>query len=172
MPNPLTTEPIQALETDPLSTPTRRHVIAAGAVVAGSVALIGCAGSGGGTATTSGAAQSAGTTPSAAGSTPAAAGGGSTAVIKLADVPVGGCASAQASGKPAMVSQPTAGKVVAFTAICTHMGCTVGPAGKEFHCPCHGSVYDAFTGKVISGPAPAALASIPVKLSGADVVPA
>ena len=149
------------LETDSglgQSAPTRRQVLAAGAVVAGSVALVGCGSSSGGT--------SPGAVP---GSSSGGAGGG---IIKLADVPVGGSASATANGQPVLVSQPTAGNVVAFTAICTHQGCTVAPAGKEFQCPCHASVYDAFTGAVISGPAPAPLAAIPVKIAGAEVVQA
>ena len=49
----------------------------------------------------------------------------------------------------------------AVSAICTHLRCTIGPYGPpdaEFqfvhsHCPCHGSVFDAF-GKVWRPPAP------------------
>jgi cytochrome b6-f complex iron-sulfur subunit len=136
--------------------PSRRKVLAVGAVVsvAGVAALAGCS-------TSSSPAASAGGTPAA------------TGLAKLSDVPVGGSASASnpgPDGKAAVVAQPTAGNVVAFSAICTHMGCTVAPAGNQYHCPCHGSVYDAFTGKVISGPAPAALTSIPVKVDGGEVV--
>ena len=68
------------------------------------------------------------------------------------------------------MAQPTAGSVVAFSAICTHLGCTVAPQGKQLDCPCHGSVYDAFTGKVINGPAPRPLPSIPVTVQGGQVV--
>jgi cytochrome b6-f complex iron-sulfur subunit len=50
------------------------------------------------------------------------------------------------------------------------MGCTVNAGGNQFHCPCHGSVYDAFTGAVVHGPAPAPLTAIPVKVVGGDVV--
>jgi cytochrome b6-f complex iron-sulfur subunit len=135
-------------------TATRRQVLAAGAAVGAAAALVGCSSSSG-----------------TSSSTPAASTSeGSSSLVKLADVPVGGATSATYEGKPAVVSQPTAGTVVAFSAICTHMGCTVAPAGKEFHCPCHGSVYDAFSGKVLSGPAPAALASIAVKVDGGEVV--
>jgi Rieske Fe-S protein len=59
---------------------------------------------------------------------------------------------------------------VAFSAICTHLGCTVAPAGNQYHCPCHGSVYDAFTGSVISGPAPRPLAKIAVAVESGQVV--
>jgi len=42
---------------------------------------------------------------------------------------------------------------------CTHLGCTV-PWNKpedQFHCPCHGSLYDKHTALVIGGPAPRGL---------------
>jgi len=68
------------------------------------------------------------------------------------------------------VAQPTAGTVVAFSAVCTHLGCTVTPKGKELDCPCHGSVYDAFTGQVITGPASRPLPSIPVAVRSGQVV--
>jgi cytochrome b6-f complex iron-sulfur subunit len=140
---------------------TRRTALVGGVAAVGAVAaLAGCSSS------------SSGGSPAASGGSPAAStGAGSGALAKLADVPVGGAVAAQAAdGSPIIVAQPTAGNVVAFTAVCTHMGCTVKPAGKELDCPCHGSKYDAFTGKVLGGPAPAPLAPVPVKVSGADVV--
>ncbi len=70
---------------------------------------------------------------------------------------------------PIVVAQPTAGTVVAFSAICTHAGCTVAPAGKEFDCPCHGSRYDAATGAVIQGPAPSPLTKLTATVSGNTV---
>ena len=44
----------------------------------------------------------------------------------------------------------------AASAVCSHLGCTVNLAGKGFHCPCHGSVFDA-DGSVMHGPAPKSL---------------
>lgn len=46
-----------------------------------------------------------------------------------------------------------AGGKEAISLTCTHQGCTVQPqANGEFHCPCHGAVFDA-EGKVVKGPA-------------------
>ncbi len=59
--------------------------------------------------------------------------------------------------------------MVAFSAICTHMGCTVAPEGKRLLCPCHGSTFDAFTGKNLSGPAPSPLEKVSVRLNGSQV---
>jgi Rieske Fe-S protein len=56
----------------------------------------------------------------------------------------------------------SAKEVVAYSAICTHSGCTVGSGAKTFVCPCHGSTYDSTTGAVINGPAPKSLAPFPV----------
>jgi len=43
--------------------------------------------------------------------------------------------------------------IYAMTAVCTHMGCTVGaPVGSQISCPCHGSQYDLNGGNT-QGPA-------------------
>lgn len=43
-----------------------------------------------------------------------------------------------------------------ISAVCTHQGCIVDPAGRGFRCPCHGSSYD-HDGINVGGPAPAPL---------------
>jgi Rieske Fe-S protein len=147
---------------------TRRSVLgASGAGVLG-VGLIGLAGCSTGSKSSSSGSPSAGAT--SAGSSADGGSGGAAALVKLSDVPVGGSVAAKSAGKPVVVSQKTPGAVTAFSAICTHMGCTVNAGGNQFHCPCHGSVYDAFTGAVVHGPAPAPLTAIPVKVVGGDVV--
>jgi rieske iron-sulfur protein len=62
---------------------------------------------------------------------------------------------------------------VAYSAICTHLGCIVSwvksqqhPAASYTECFCHNSIYDPTRGaKVIGGPAPLPLAQIGVKVS-------
>jgi cytochrome b6-f complex iron-sulfur subunit len=51
------------------------------------------------------------------------------------------------------------GAIAAAYVKCTHLGCTVPYAKSEnqFHCPCHGSLYDKSTALVIGGPAPRGL---------------
>ena len=63
------------------------------------------------------------TSPTSGGSNPAG-----TSIGKASDVPVGGAASFTdpATSQPAYVVQPSSGEFVAFSAICTHLGCTVG----------------------------------------------
>jgi thiosulfate dehydrogenase [quinone] large subunit len=83
-------------------------------------------------------------------------------------VPVGGAASFTdpAQGIPAFVVQPVRGQFLAFSAVCTHAGCLVqfDSQNDAFVCPCHGSTFSAKTGAVLGGPAPTALASIPITL--------
>ena len=51
-----------------------------------------------------------------------------------------------------------------LSAVCTHLGCTVGRAAGGYHCPCHGSVFNE-EGAVQGGPAPRGLAWFLVTLS-------
>ncbi len=95
-------------------------------------------------------------TPASSAASSAAAGGAAADAIKTADIPVGGGKVFDAT--KIVVTQPKAGEFKAFSAICTHKGCTVaGVANGTISCPCHGSTYDAATGQVTGGPAPAPL---------------
>jgi Rieske Fe-S protein len=134
----------------------RKLLLASAGAAAGVVTLAACGGS------------DTGATKSATGG---ASDGSAKALATLADVPLGGAVAAQGpDGRPVIVSQPTKGNVVAFSAICTHMGCTVAPHGSILQCPCHGSTYDLATGKNTGGPAPKPLAKLSVKVSKGKVV--
>ncbi|GAA4365761.1 ubiquinol-cytochrome c reductase iron-sulfur subunit [Agromyces bauzanensis] len=160
--------------TDPTGL-TRRTMLALGSVgvVGGALTLAGCAtdapsGTDSPGSPTPSLTDEPGTGPGAAPDAPAVGGD----IAALADVPVGGSIDATINGEPALIAQPTAGQVVAFSAICTHQQCVVAAAGDEFHCPCHASRFDAATGDVIRGPALEALAEIPVAISGDRIVAA
>jgi Rieske Fe-S protein len=106
----------------------------------------------------------------ATGQSPADEPSGDAAIAQVSDVPVGGAVSAKgAAGKPVIVAQPTQGEIVAFSAICTHMGCEVKPDGEQITCPCHGSTYD-LKGSNTGGPAPKPLPKVDVTVEGDDVL--
>jgi Rieske Fe-S protein len=141
--------------TDPR--PSRRSVLAAGAVGAGALTLAACGSSGG----------DAGGGPTAA---PSSSDGPMT-LTALADVPVGEAISVPGpNGKAVIVGRPTETTAVAFSAICTHQGCTVASKGTMLKCPCHGSTYNALTGVNTGGPAPRPLAKIAVQVVNGEVV--
>src|SRR5918996_2559347 len=56
--------------------------------------------------------------------------------------------------KIAAYKDPT-GQLHTYSAVCTHLGCTVtwNNSEKSFDCPCHGSRFSANSGNVINGPA-------------------
>jgi len=162
------------MDIDP--TLTRRSALVAGLAGAGALTLAACSSSGSnsGTRAAAGAGSAAGGgDPSAAGASAAAGSGGSAGGAQLAEldkIPVGQAVSATLDGKPVIVARPTSDTAACFSAICTHMGCTVAPAGTQLHCPCHGSIYNATTGKVIQGPAPKPLPPIAVQVVNGEVV--
>lgn len=93
-----------------------------------------------------------------AGCSTAGAGGASggaaapgTALGPAAEVPLG---SAKIYGdQRVVVTQAAPGRYAAFSAVCTHQGCTVAKVdGRNIICPCHGSVY-TLDGSVVKGPA-------------------
>lgn len=73
---------------------------------------------------------------------------------------------------PAMLIHHTTGEWVAFSAVCTHLGCTVQfePAANRIHCACHGGNYDPRTGANVSGPPPKPLKQYKVNVADAGVV--
>ena len=59
----------------------------------------------------------------------------------------------------------------AFSAVCTHLNCTVQyqEARREIWCACHNGTYD-LNGRVSSGPPPKPLDELTVKIRGDEVV--
>jgi thiosulfate dehydrogenase [quinone] large subunit len=98
-----------------------------------------------------------------------------TALANIASLPTNSATrfSDPTSGDPALLIHLADGSVAAFSAICTHAGCTVqySTAQKEIVCPCHGAVFDpARNAQVMRGPARRPLAAIPVQVDAAGNV--
>jgi Rieske Fe-S protein len=136
----------------PATTDPSRRAVLAGAVTVTSAGVLAACGAG---------------HPQPKTETPTAA----TTVAQVAKVPVGGALSVKLpDGNPLLVTQPTAGEIHVFSAVCTHQGCVVEPGHGELDCPCHGSRFDLTSAKVLGGPAPRPLPEIPSKVEGANVV--
>lgn len=129
----------------------RRQVVvgAAGVAAVAAFAVAGCSSAGtGGPGTSAQAAQPGG------------------ALVKTAEVPVGGGVIVGGT----VVTQPSAGQFVGLDSACTHAGCTVNKVvNGEVICPCHGSKF-GLDGRVLSGPARTPLPTKPVRVSGDSVV--
>jgi cytochrome b6-f complex iron-sulfur subunit len=98
--------------------------------------------------------------------------GGAT-IVSESEVAPGSAFTFKDSGNPAVLVHLKSGDFVAYSAVCTHQGCTVAYKGGKLACPCHGSVFDPAKGaEVVAGPAPSPLPEIPVKVEGGEVVKA
>jgi Rieske Fe-S protein len=62
-------------------------------------------------------------------------------------------------------------KFVAYSAVCTHQGCTVAYKDDQLACPCHGSVFDPTAGAaVLNGPANRPLPEVAIRVEGGEVI--
>src|ERR671911_3151267 len=91
------------------------------------------------------------------------------AIATESDVAPGNAVTFKDAGSPAVLVHLDSGDFVAYSAVCTHQGCTVAYKNGQLACPCHGSVFDPADGAaVIAGPAQRPLPKIPVKVSGGE----
>jgi cytochrome b6-f complex iron-sulfur subunit len=73
--------------------------------------------------------------------------------------------------RPALLVRTADGNFKAFSAVCTHLNCTV-QYREDLHqiwCACHNGLYD-LEGRNVSGPPPRPLESYEVHVQGEDVV--
>jgi nitrite reductase/ring-hydroxylating ferredoxin subunit len=144
--------------------PGRRGVLA-GAGLAGVAGVISACGFGG--SSSSAASGSGGQAGSGSGGS---GGGGSAngALASTSEIPVGG--GKVFSSQQIVITQPEAGTFKGFSAICTHMQCTVDQvANGTIDCPCHGSQFSVKDGAVVAGPAPKPLPAANITVTGSKI---
>ncbi|MEU5667586.1 Rieske (2Fe-2S) protein [Streptomyces longwoodensis] len=105
---------------------------------------------------------------SASEGTPSAGPSGGRELAKTSDIPVGG--GKVFADRKVVVTQPAQGEFKAFSAICTHQGCTVATvAGGTINCPCHGSEFRITDGSVARGPASRPLPAERITVQGDSI---
>ncbi|MGQ0717487.1 MAG: Rieske 2Fe-2S domain-containing protein [Pseudonocardiales bacterium] len=143
---------------------TRRAVVAGTGILAVSATLAACSSSGDSAPPAQAPFEP--EAPGAPDAPPAGSEGtGGQPLANTADIPVGG--GAVFADQEVVVTQPTPGAFMAFSAVCTHQGCTVNKvASGTIDCPCHGSKYAIADGSVVNGPASRSLAPRQITVSG------
>jgi thiosulfate dehydrogenase [quinone] large subunit len=118
-----------------------------------------------------GGAGGAGGRASASAGTPSGVPPGAVKLAPASRLPSGQAATYgdPADGSPDIIIRNSDGSLKAFSAVCTHAGCTVGYQGGVIVCPCHGGEYSAETGEVIAGPPPSGLAPKKVLEAGGQI---
>lgn len=92
-------------------------------------------------------------------------------VFKKSEMPAGGSMSFVFNDTPAIVINRFDKGLVAFSKVCTHLGCLLeyDRNRKGLFCPCHAGVYD-LEGNVVSGPPPRPLTRLPLAVEGDNVI--
>ncbi|QPP10074.1 Rieske (2Fe-2S) protein [Streptomyces bathyalis] len=134
---------------------TRRSVLAAAGAASAAVTLAAC-GSGG----------SEGSDENAGGDGGSEAGKGELG--KAADIPEGG--GKVFKEQKVVVTRPSGSEYKAFSATCTHKGCSVSEVKDgTIICPCHDSKFDISDGSVKGGPATKPLPPAKVSVKGGNI---
>lgn len=97
--------------------------------------------------------------------------GDASPLASAAEVPSG--AGLVLKEEKIVLTRAADGTARAFSAVCTHQGCTVTDVKDgTINCPCHQSKFDATTGQVVSGPATQPLAPVAVAERNGSIYPA
>lgn len=104
-------------------------------------------------------------------------GGGATPAAPAAPVTLGAESEVPKGGvklyqdQNVVVSRAEDGSLKAYSSLCTHAGCAMhNLSGTTLVCPCHGSRFDAATGKVTQSPAVAPLQELSVEVKDGRIV--
>lgn len=90
-----------------------------------------------------------------------------TVVAQTTDIPEGG-------GKividaKLVITQPEKGDFRAYSAVCSHAGCTIQEVEENIHCLCHGSEFGIASGDPLKGPAAEPLTKFELEVDGTDI---
>ena len=94
-----------------------------------------------------------------------------TVSIRKTDLRPGEASEITLHNKPVIVINHYQRGFVAFSRVCTHLGCLVeyDKGQRKLICPCHAGTFD-LEGNVLSGPPPRPLTMIPLKVEGDLVI--
>ena len=96
---------------------------------------------------------------------------GGAAIARESEVAPGSAVEFKDGGQDAVLVRLESGDFAAYSAVCTHQGCTVAYQKGQLACPCHGSVFDPANGaEVVTGPAQSPLPEIPIEVKGGQVL--
>ncbi|MDO8784934.1 MAG: ubiquinol-cytochrome c reductase iron-sulfur subunit [Syntrophales bacterium] len=91
--------------------------------------------------------------------------------INKSDIPSGEAKEIVLNNTPVIIINRQGKGYVAFSKICTHLGCLVeyDRRRQRLACPCHAGAFD-LEGNVLSGPPPRPLSVIPIRIKGEIIV--
>ena len=91
--------------------------------------------------------------------------------IAKKEIPINATKDVMIGQTPAIILNIRDKGFLAFSRVCTHLGCLVKyhPDKEVFICPCHAGVFD-LEGNVVSGPPPKPLPKFAVKVEGDNLV--
>jgi Rieske Fe-S protein len=155
---------------------TRRTMLTTGASAL-AVCCVGCSNGNGSSSSSESPAASASASESASASASASAEASSSgsasaaagkALAQTSEIPEGG--GMIFKEQKIVVTQPKKGEYKAFSAICTHQGCTVSQVTDgTINCPCHGSKFHIADGSVAHGPATRPLPAKSITVTGNSI---
>lgn len=92
-------------------------------------------------------------------------------LIKKSDIPLGEAKEVVLNNSPVLVINRPERGYVAFSKVCTHLGCLVefDKIQRRLVCPCHAGRFD-LGGNVISGPPPRPLPKLPLRVEGDEII--
>jgi cytochrome b6-f complex iron-sulfur subunit len=92
-------------------------------------------------------------------------------ILPMSQIPVNTTKDLMIGSTPAIILHTRDKGFLAFSKVCTHLGCLVkyNKDKQEFICPCHAGTFD-LDGNVLSGPPPKPLQKFSVKVEGENLV--